>query len=297
MTTASPATLGNERKGILLIVGAMFLFSIMDATAKQLAGSHPPLQVVWARYTSQTLVCLIVFAPRLGRVLATDRLGLQLVRSGLLFMATLFFFTSLRHLALAEATAIFEISPLVITALSVLVLGERVGLGRWIGVGAGLIGAVIIIRPGTEVFAPAALLPAAAATCFAAYSVATRFLGETEGPFTSLLYTTLVGTLVASLIVPWHWSPLDAGDWVAIATFGIVGALGQYLLILAFRSAPASAIAPFGYAGLIFNALWGFLIFAETPDFWTMIGASVIVGAGLYVWDQENRARSPLAAR
>ena len=280
---------------MLLAVAAVLLFSGMDALAKELSARHDTLQVVWARYTSQTVWVALLLAPRLRAVLATDRLGLQLLRSALLFGATLFFFAALAHLEFAEATAIFEVGPLFITALSVLILGERAGPRRWLGVLAGLAGALLIIRPGTAVFSPASLLPVAAAACFAGYSIATRFVGRDESPFTSLLYTTLVGTLVASLVVPFHWTVPTRADALVMGSFGAIVMVGQLCLILALRHAPASLIAPFAYFGLAFATVWGFVFFGELPDGWTVAGAAVIVGAGLFVWHRETRAKAAAA--
>lgn len=285
---------GSETRGILLVILAVFLFSAMDTVAKDLSARHDTVQVVWARYAGQTFWAVLILSPRLRAVLATDRLGLQLLRSALLFGATFFFFAALARLQFAEATAIFEIAPLFITILSVLILREQVGPRRWAGVLAGLVGALVIIRPGTEVFAPAALLPVAAAACFAGYSIATRFLGRDESPWTSLLYTTLIGTLVASLVVPFHWTPPQGADAVKMAGFGAIGMAGQLALILALRLTPASLIAPFAYFGLAFNTLWGFVLFAEVPDGWTVAGATIIVGAGLYVWQREMRLKAAL---
>ena len=276
------------RRGILLFIGAIFLFSAMDVVAKWLMQSHDPLMVAWARYASQMLWTLVILSPNLRTLLRTRHLGLQMVRSALLFGATALFFVSLRHLQLAEAVAIFEVAPLLITALSVIVLKEVVGMRRWIGVAVGLCGALIIIRPGTEVFQPAALLPILAAGCFASYTIATRFLGQDEPPATSFLYTTLIGTVVGTAILPWHWSPPAPAVWPVLATFGIIGGLGHYMLILAFTATPASVLAPFSYLGLLFAASWGFAVFGEWPDAVTWAGAAVIVGAGLYVWYREK---------
>lgn len=287
--------MASETRGILLVILAVFLFSCMDTIAKELTARYDTVQVVWARYASQTFWAVLILSPRLRSVLATDRLGLQLLRSALLFGATFFFFSSLGHLAFAEATAIFEVAPLFITILSVLVLAERVGPRRWAGVAAGLVGALVIIRPGSEVFSLASLLPVGGAACFAGYSVATRFLGHDESPFTSLIYTTLIGTVVASLALPFAWETPAGADALAMASFGILGMAGQLSLIVALRFTPASLVAPFTYFGLAFNTLWGFAIFAEVPDVWTVAGALIIVGAGLYVWHRETQSR-PAAA-
>jgi len=268
----------------------LILFSGMDVVAKYLTSKYPPLQVVWARYASQFFWTLIVLSPRLRELMKTKHLFMQLVRSACLFAATMCFFSSLKYLAFAEATAIFEIAPLVITILSVVILKEKVGIRRWLGVTAGLIGAIIIIRPGAEVFTPAAIFPVGAAIFFAGYSIATRFLGQEEPAATSFLYTTLIGTIAGSIMVGFVWQPPDAIDIPIMATFGIIGACGHILLIIALNYAQASVIAPFSYLALLLNAIWGVMIFGEMPDAYTWIGATVIVGAGLYVWHRENQS-------
>lgn len=281
-------------RGILLFSTAILLFSIMDVFAKWLMDYYEPFMVVWARYASQMFWTLILFAPRLRRLLRTRHLGLQLLRSAFLFGGTATFFMSLSYLKLAEAVAIFEVGPLLITAFSVLILKEVVGIRRWLGVMVGMCGALIIIRPGTEVFQPASLLPILAAINFAAYTIATRFLGKDEPPATSFLYTTLIGTIAASLILPTVWTTPQMQHVPYLATFGVIGGIGHYLLIVAFTATPASVLAPFSYLGLVFSAIWGLLIFSEFPDIWTWAGATVIIGAGLYVWYRENYATAPV---
>ena len=275
-------------QGILLFCGVMFLFSLMDVVAKMMTARYPPLEVVWARYASQFFWTLVVLSPRLRTLLRTRHLPLQLVRSSFLFCATFCFFNALKHLQFAEATAIFEIAPLVITLLSVVVLGEVVGVRRWMGVFAGMLGALLIIRPGTDVFMVEALYPVAAATCFAGYSISTRMLSGDEPPATSFLYTTLIGTIAASFLVPSVWVTPAWSDVPILATFGILGGIGHFGLIIALSRTEASVLAPFGYVALIMNAIWGLLVFSEIPDAWTWIGASIIVGSGLYVWHRER---------
>jgi len=283
--------LSPEKKGIWLFCGAIFLFSTMDTVAKDLMTRHTSMQVVWARYASQFFWTVLVLLPRLLTLVRTNHLGLQLVRSACLFGGTFFFFTSIKFLALAEANAIFNISPLVITILSVLILKEVVGLRRWLGVLTGLAGALIIIQPGAELFRPASFLPVCAAVCFAGYAISTRFLGSDEPHATSFFYTTLIGTIAASFFVPFVWETPTARDMFAMSTFGIIGACGHILLIVALGYAQASVLAPFSYLGVLFGAFWGLVIFAEIPSITTWIGAFVIIGAGLYVWQREKSAK------
>ena len=282
--------LDGTQRGIALFATAVLFFASMDVIAKWMMERYDPLMVVWARYNSQLLWALVIFLPRLRSLMRTRHLGLQLLRSAFLFGATLCFFLSLSFLQLAEAVAIFEVAPLLITALSVLVLKEMVGPRRWIGVMVGLCGALIIIRPGSDVFQPAALLPIAAASCFACYAISTRFLGQDEAPATSFLYTTIIGAVAAWALLPWSWSTPSPTDIPILATFGMIGGIGHFMLILAFTTTQASILAPLSYLGLVYSAIFGLIFFSELPDQWTWIGAAVIIGAGVYVWYRENFA-------
>lgn len=284
--------LSLESWGILLMVLTMLFFSLMDSVAKALSTHNSSAMVVWARYASQTFWAFLVLSPWLGRLLRTNQIKMQLLRSAFLFCATIAFFTSLRHLKLAEATAIFEVAPLMITILSIYVLRETVGIHRKLGVAIGMLGALIIVRPGIGIFNWAALLPVVAASFYASYSIATRFLGRDENPATSFLYTALIGAIAASLLVVPFWQTPSSDDAMIMATFGILGGIGHIALITALRCAPASMLAPFGYVGLMFNTLWGYVFFDELPDLYTIIGAVIIVGAGLYVWHRETRIKA-----
>ncbi len=286
--TARFAAIPAEARGAALLVLATALFASMDAIGKGLMQRHDPFQVVWARYAAQAVIVAIIVSPRLGRVIRTARPGLQVIRSALLFMATLCGFFAFSVMPLADATAIFQTAPLAITALAALILREPVGPRRWAGVMIGFLGALIIVRPGADVFQPAALLPMLGALFFAGYSIATRFLGRDESYWTTFLYTAALGALIASAFVPLVWVTPTWGDAALMLAMGAIGSAGQFLLIVAFNTAPASAIAPFTYAGLIFATLWGYLFFGDAPDGWTATGAAVIVGSGVYVWRRER---------
>ncbi|WP_375552060.1 DMT family transporter [Rhodophyticola porphyridii] len=284
-------------QGILYMLAAIFLFSAMDALAKLLTGRFDVLQVVWARYAGQTLVVMAVLAPRLRLLIRTRHLGLQLLRSGFLFAATVCFFTSLSFMEIASATAVMNIHPILLTLGAALILREALGPRRIFGIAAAMTGALIIIRPGSDVFTLAATLPLLGGVFYASYALSTRFLGRDEGILTSFLYTALIGTVVASAIVPFVWTPPDLADLGLFLLLGMVGAGGQFLLIKSLTVAEAGAVAPFGYAGVIFATLWGLFAFGERPDAMTILGALVIIGAGVYVWHRETRARrAPLAA-
>ncbi len=284
----APALARPEMRGIALYLVAVFCFAMMDMVAKLLLERHDPIMVVWARYASQGFWAVLILSPQLLSVARTTQPGLQILRSILPFGATVFFFSSLQVMQLAEAVAIFEIAPLLITALAFLFLGEKIGPRRWAGVALGFLGALIIIRPGTEVFSLASLMPMAAALCFAGYAVATRLLNAGESPWTSFLWTAVIGAGLATLLLPFGWSTPSWKDALVMSVFGILGGVGQLLMIMALRHAPASVVAPFNYTGLVYSAFWGFVVFSELPDGWTWAGAAVIVSSGLYVWWRER---------
>lgn len=279
-------------QGIVMMIIAVATFSAMDAIAKGLAQRYQPMQVLWARYTCHTVVVFLWFAPRLAALLRTRHLGVQMLRSAFVFGATFCFFTSIAHIGLAQATAVFDTNPLLVTLLAFLVLKERAGPRRIFGIMAGLVGALIIIRPGTEIFSLYAVLPLLGACFYASYVISTRLLGRDENSLTSLLYTTLIGTLVATILVPGVWQTPTLPDAALMLAMGVIGGTGQYFLIRAFTLSEAAVVAPFTYVGLIFAVVFGYLFFDEIPDAMTFLGALVIVGSGLYVWHRERQQQS-----
>lgn len=280
--------------GILFMLMAVFFFSAMDAVAKGLIQQYPPPQVVWARFFGQSVLVLIFLAPKgARRHLNSAHPWAHMLRSAFQLGATSFFFLSLAFLDLAEATAIADLSPVLITLGAAIFLGERLGIRRVGAVLVALIGALIIIRPGTGVFTPAALLPLLCALSYAGNALMTRHLGTREGPWTSLLHAALFGTVVLSLILPFYWQPIASHDLWKFALIGLLGSLAQFAIIRAFSLAEASIIAPFTYAGLLLATFWGFVLFDEVPDLATVLGGIVIVGSGLYLWAEERRAAKP----
>ena len=282
--------LSHETTGVLLALTAVACFASMDALSKGLSQRYDPVMVTWARYLSQAVLVVLILSPRLGKVARARYPLIQLVRSALIFGATLCFFIAIAFVPLAEATAVFDVAPLMITALAALILKEPVGPRRWAGVAAGFVGALIIIRPGLSVFQPMALLPMLGAFCYALHAIATRFLGRDENPWTTFLYSGAIGAVCASLLVPFHWSMPTVEDALLMTLSGAVGGVGQFLLILAFARASASTLAPTTYFGLIMATILGFVFFGDAPDLWTVLGAAVIVGSGLYVWWREHAA-------
>ena len=277
-------------KGIPLAMAAVFCFAIMDTMAKYLGKSYPILALVWARYTVHMLIMLVWLGPSMKfDLVRTTRPMLQILRGLFLVGSTCFFFQALRFMPMAEASAIGFVTPLLVTLFAVPILKEKISRRRWVAVIAGFIGIMIIIRPGSRVFSPAALLPLCTALCFSLYQIITRKVHQ-ENPSTSLFYSALVGSLALSLmlvishfIFPVTYYAPTAWHGVLILLLGVIGGLGHFVLIRALRKAPASVLAPFYYTQLVWIILFGFVFFGDFPDNWTLLGIIVIVGSGLYV--------------
>lgn len=281
----------TRARAILLMVSAILCFTLMDAIAKSLAGRIGVVPTIWVRYAGHMAFVLILTLPRLATVAQTRHSGLQILRSLLLMAATGFFFTGVSRVPLSDAAALMSTNPVLITLGAALFLGEALGIRRVAGIAVALLGALIVLRPGSEVFSPAALYPLAAAACYSAYALLTRKVGANEDVWTSLFYTGLVGTLVLSAVVPFYWRQPDATAWALMCGLAVAGMVGQVFLIRAFSIGEASMLAPYSYLGLIFATLWGFLFYGEVPDRLTILGALVIAGAGLYVWHRETFRR------
>jgi drug/metabolite transporter (DMT)-like permease len=289
--------LSAETRGILGIVLAMLLFTCMDVCAKYLLQHNNTVMVVWARFASQMGLVLAISAPMLRTHLRTARPGLQLGRSTVHALATGMFFYSLNFMPLAESVAVFEVAPLLITVLAALVLREQVGPRRWAGVVIGLCGALVIIRPGLDVFQPAALLPLGAAMCMAGFQIITRLIGTADRMRTTMIYSGAVGLIASSAMLPWWWQTPTLNDALVMATFGWIGYLGHLALVYALGQAPASTLAPYNYCGFLWAILLGLVLFAEMPDGATLAGGAIILGAGIYVWHRERmHARRAAAA-
>jgi drug/metabolite transporter (DMT)-like permease len=278
------------RRALPLFLVAGLCLSSLDTTAKYLVRDHSLFLVVWARYAGQMLVVTPFAWRRAGPGFwRTRRLGLQLVRSGLLLGATVCFFAALRFLPIAEASAITFLAPVFVVLLSIKLLDERPTPARWIASAIGFVGILIIVRPGSAVFHPAALLLVFAAFCNALYQLLTRKLLD-ESAHTTLFYSALVGTLGLTIALPWELgeampAPRDA---VLFVVLGLLAGLGHWLMISAFLLAPASLLTPFTYLQMIWATLYGFLVFGQLPDRWSALGMVVIVAGGIWLALQER---------
>ena len=276
---------------ILLMIGAVFCFASMDATAKYLMKEIGPAQTIWARYTVQALIVTVLILPKINVYGRTNYPKLQFLRSVALMMATTLFFFAFSRLGLAEASAIFNISPVLITLGAFLFLREQIGPRRLIGIIVSLLGALIIIRPGTGVFSIYALLPLGAAIFYSTYSLATRFVGTDESPWTSLFYSAIFGAICYSIYIAFYWNPMSSNAILLTIIIGLFGTAGHICLIRALTLGEASLVAPFIYINLLFTTTWGFVLFGNLPDFWTIVGALIIVAAGIYVWARDRAVR------
>lgn len=287
-----PAPVQNPALGIALMLVAILLFTAMDATAKALVAHYPAPQVVWVRFLGQFLLALAILNRRAPGLARTAHPGLHVLRALTQVGAIGFFFLSLSRIGLAEATAIADTSPVLITLGAALFLGERLGPRRIAGILVALAGAMIVIRPGAGSFSVWALLPFLGAICYTANALLTRSLGLREPVWTAMLWGGGVGALVSSAALPFAWTPIAAAHLGLFALIGLLGTAAQLCLIRSFTLAEASLVAPFTYVGIVFATGWGIVLYGEWPDGWTVLGALVIVGAGLYVWHRETLRKS-----
>jgi drug/metabolite transporter (DMT)-like permease len=277
--------------------GAVGSFAFLDTTAKYLGRQIDVLQVVWARYTFAFLLTLVVSNP-LNRpgLLRTGRPIFQVGRAALLLGSTFLNFFALKYLRLDQVLAIAFSTPFFVAALSGPVLGEWVGARRWAAIGVGFIGIVVVTRPGFGIVHPAAFLAVMAALSYAAYALSTRILARTDSNETTLFYSNFVGAALMLPVVPFFWTTPDLRQVVLMALAGALASLGHYMLIAAHRLAPASLLSPFIYSQLVWVIALGYAVFGDVPDAYTLIGASIVIASGLYVFHRE-RVRGPRAAK
>jgi drug/metabolite transporter (DMT)-like permease len=277
--------------GIGLMCCAVALFACLDTTAKYLNTQMDTLQVAWARYTSAFVLTLIVSNPLSHpSLLRTGRLKLQIVRSLLLVSSTALNFLALRWLQLDEALSIIFTFPFIVAIASGPMLGEWIGWRRWSAICFGFGGVLLITRPGFGGMHPAAFISLAATICYGLYAVITRIVSRVDSNQTSLFYANFIGALVMLPVIPFVWQ--TPTNWVIalmLTGTGVLGSLGHFCLISGHKLAPASVLSPFVYTQLIWVVILGYLVFDHVPNQWTMAGAAVVIGSGLYLLYRERR--------
>jgi drug/metabolite transporter (DMT)-like permease len=291
----APARADRPFKGIALILLSTVFLGTSDVTAKYLSATLPSIEIAWIRFSVFALIMVPAMLPgtRLY-ALQTSRPGLQAMRGVALLASSLFFISGLRFLPIAEASATGFVSPLFVTALSIFFLGESVGVRRWLATAVGLIGVLIILRPGSSAFHPAAFFPIVSALAWAGTLIMTRMLSGRERAITTMTYSSIAGVCIMTALVPLVWVAPSWHDIMLGIFIGVASTAGQWIVVLAFRYADASVLAPFSYTQLLWVSILGFIIFGEVPDGWTVTGAVFIVASGLYTAHRERIRRSQL---
>jgi len=268
--------------GIGLVLFAVACFATLDAATKLSTLTVPILMGVWFRYAFQAVATTLVLLPRYGTaVLRTEHPRYQLLRGSLLLVTSVLAFLSLRFMPLAEFTSIVLIAPLVVTLLAATTLGEEVSPLRWALVAGGIAGTLVILRPGGSVFSWASLLPLGLVLTNAWFQVLTSRLARTEKPLTMHFYTGWVGTLIASIPLPFAWRALPGWEaWWLLCLMGFMATVGHFILILAYQRAPASTLTPYLYVQIAFAMFGGWLLFSQVPDSASLVGIGLIAVCG-----------------
>lgn len=280
--------------GIALLIAAVACFAVLDTATKTVSLGVPVLMALWCRYAFQAVVTTLAVLPKRGWSLPpTAHPKFQCLRGLLLLSTSVLAFFSLKHMPVDEFTAIIMITPLVITLLAATSLGETVSPLRWVLVVGGFAGALVIIRPAQEAFSAVTLLPLGLVVCNSWFQVLTSKLARTEDPVTMQFYSGWSGTLLALPALPFFWTALPHGSlWAWLALIGLMGTVGHFLLILAYKRAPAATLTPYLYAQIGFAMLGGWLVFSHVPDQLSLVGIVMIAicgAAGAWLAVRESR--------
>lgn len=282
--------------GVVLVIAAVACFAALDTATKWVSLTAPLVMTVWFRYLLQTVVTAAWLLPRQGRAaLHTRRPGLQVLRAGLLLTSSSLAFLSLTYLPVGEYTAITMITPLVVMLIAALSLGEFVPWTRWVLLGGGFLGALLVAAPTGATVGPATALPLLVVAVNASYQIVTSRLAQVDRPGTIQLYTGAIGTALATLALPWSWVALDAGTWVVLLAMGVFSTLGHLMLIMGYARAPVSSLTPYLYFQIGFGALGGWLLFDHVPPPLALFGVALIGVCGVLVL--RSRGVNPGALR
>ncbi len=284
----------NALGGIALLILAIACFAVLDTTTKVVSASVPVVMAMWFRYAFQAVATTTIMLPVRGLgMLRTAHPKFQCLRGVLLLTTSALAFFSLKYMPVGEFTAVVMITPLVITLLAALTLGERVSALRWVLVAGGFIGTLVIIRPGDGGFDWKLLLPLGLVASNAWFQILTSRMVKTEDPVTMQFYTGWVGTVIASAALPFFWTRLDsAALWAGVVFMGVMGTVGHFVMILAYAKAPVSTLTPFLYTQIAFAMLGGWLVFSHVPDQWSVLGMGLIAicgAAGAWLTVRESR--------
>lgn len=283
----------NTRLGIGLMIAVTVVFATQDALSRHLASSYNVWMVVMIRYWffAAFVIALAARSPGgLSAATQTNQLGLQVFRGLLLAAEICVAVYAFTVLGLIDSMAVFICYPLLVAALSGPVLGEMVGWRRWVAIGVGCIGVLIILQPGVGVFNPWAILPLMSALMFALYGLLTRYAARKDSAATSFFWTGVAGAVAMTLVGMWFWEPMARADWAWMALLCVSGVLGHWLLIKCYETAEASAVQPFAYFHLVWTSILGISVFGEALRPPVVIGAALVVAAGLFtLWRERSQ--------
>lgn len=285
----------NPRLGIAFMSATMFTFAVQDGISLHLTSQYNVMMVVMIRYWFFAAFVMTVSAKMAGglrNAARTEQPILQASRGILLAAEICVMMVAFNYLGLVESLAIFTANPLIVAALSFLVLGEIVGWRRWMAIGVGFIGVLIILKPGFGVFSPHALIALISAAMFAVYVLLTRFAARKDSAATSFFWTGTMGAIVMTGAGIWFWEPMSASNAIWMATLCCTGALGHWMLIKCYELAEAPVLQPFAYLQFVFGATIGVLVFREAVELNVIIGAALIVAAGLFTLWRERRQQA-----
>ena len=281
----------NTPLGVSLMIAATMVFAIQDGFSRYLASEYNVMMVVMIRYWFFAAFVIAIAQRQRGgvRAVATTRQPmLQCFRGVLLALEIVVSVLAYTLLGLVETHAIFACYPLLVAALSGVVLGEKVGWRRWVAIGMGFVGVLIILQPGVSVFDPRALIALLAAAMFALYALLTRYAARRDSTATSFFWTGTAGAVSMTLVGLWFWEPLAPKDWATMAALCVSGVTGHWLMIRCYEVAEASAVQPFAYFHLVFVGIIGVVVFSEVIAPNVLLGAGVIVAAGLFTFWRER---------
>ncbi|MCZ6603975.1 MAG: DMT family transporter [Alphaproteobacteria bacterium] len=282
---------GSVLVAIALLIGGTWAFSFIDALAKLLARDLPVIEILWGRLCVFVVIFAFFVAPwRWPGLLVSPRVGLQIFRALIPIVASWLAYVALKTMSLADMTAITFASPFFLTALSVVLLGERVGVHRWTALVIGFTGVLVIIRPGAGVFDWVAVLPVGAAFLYAIFQVTTRMLTEKAGPETVMLYTGLVGVAATTPFAVAYWQTPTLAQWGLIVASGVGHITAHILFVMAFSRAEAAQLSPFNYVKIVAALFLGYVLFSEIPDAVSIAGMTIVIASGLYVVHRERAA-------
>ena len=281
--------LSNSLVGTILLVGTYFFFSIMELTAKELGENFNPFQIVFARYSSQLILLLFLFNKNSFKHLKSEFPLIQVLRGALLLITTCFMFTGLANLPFAENIAIYMIGPVITTILAWYILKEKITILQIVIVLIGLAGAIIIANPNQNEFNYAVIFPLMAALCFAFFTISTKFLNSSDSNQTTLLFTALTGTGLSLPFIYFFWNSPTFFDLYLMFSLGLLATIGHFLFIEALKVIKASFAAPFVYLTVLLATFWGYILYQEIPNNNTIIGALLIMLAGLITIRLKNK--------